>query len=157
MKNRDLFNFQSGLQAVGHLTGVKFTYAIAKTRRIVDREIKTLREAVEPTEGFKKYEEERLALCREHAQKDDNDEPVVKGNKFILKSQKKFDNAWEKLKEKHKEALDSRDKQVKEWESLLDEEADIDLHLVNLDDMPDEITSDQVVGIFEMISENGVG
>ena len=47
----------------------KFTYAVSKNKKKLEPEIKILQEMDIPNEDFKKYEENRINLCKEYAEK----------------------------------------------------------------------------------------
>lgn len=164
MIKRDVLRFYAGLGALADLGGsnTSFAYACAKTRRMIQPEVDALQDVAEPSQAFVQYNEARLELCRKHNLVADDGEPVIKKDldgtsRFVMRDQRKFDKALEKLRNEHKPALDAQDKKDKEVEALLDEEAEVSLHLVSLDDVPAGITPGQLENIFEMISENEVG
>ncbi len=155
MKNRELFGIMAGLQAVGNLRGVKFAYAAAKNSRIVSEEIKALQEASKPEEGFLAFDKARVALCVEHAEKDEAGKPKANGNGYSIAADRQalFDASLATLREVHAEALQRRKDQQEEFDVLLDEDTDVRLHKVAEEHLPEDITGAQLTAILDMVAD----
>ena len=119
-------------------------------------------EAIDKTlelpEKFKEFEMKRVELAEKYAKKDENGKPKKEkaengAEQFIMADEKKFQKEFDALKKEHKEAVDLRDKQIEEYTKLLLTESTVVLHKVKLEDVPKEITTTQMNGIYEIISE----
>ncbi len=152
---RELLRLHAGLVAVGPLTGVRFPYAVVKSMRALSKEVEALKAAAKRSDAFLEFEQARWQLCEEHAKRDADGPVMVDGN-YQFADPKRFQRAFKKLTMKHTDAWVAREKQMEEYEALLDEEAEVTLHQVDVDDLPDDITSAQLNAIFEIVSENGV-
>ena len=156
-KKKDLLDLFENLQKLSKLRGVKFSYAIAKNTVIVEREIVAIKESLNPSDDFVKYENERLELAKEHAEKDEKGKPktVTENGRdiYVMKDKEKFNKAFEELKTKHKEALDKRQKQVDEYNKFLETEADIEFFKINLSEVPEDISVEQMQGIQLLIED----
>lgn len=77
----------------------------------------------------KEYDEERDALCRKYALKDKDGAPRIVGQNYLINpdQQAEFDTESSKLKDKHKKALDTFEKLVKDTNKFLEEEIDVPL------------------------------
>ena len=84
MKNRDLVTLYNGLQGCGHLTGVKFSYAIAKN-------IKKLNPTMEV------IQEEVKKLQLDNAKIDKDNKPIIKESNYQMKDPIKFEEEYKKL------------------------------------------------------------
>lgn len=155
MKNRDLLRFLKGLNAVGSLQGVKFAYAVGKNRRIVEREVETLQEADKDPEEYEPFNTARIELCQKHCKKNDDGNPFLVNENYIIQTQKPFDAAMKKLVKKHQEVVDAREQQTKEYDELLKEDSDFKPFMLSLEHVPDDITPGQLGEIIDMIEENG--
>lgn len=154
MKKIDLFRLEAGLKAVSAFTGAKWAYAVAKNLRTIGAETELLRGLVPAlTEQYTTFEEERIKLCKRWAKKNEAGEPVTVGNAFMIADQAAFDTDLVDLREKHSETIDKRAEQVHGYETLLQEPTDIELHFVNLDEIPEEISAAQLRDIFEIVRE----
>ena len=118
MKKKELFVLMSGINNVTDLKGVKFAYAIAKNKNVLAKEIESLQKSIEGSKEFQEYDKQRVELAEKHAKKE-NGKPVSKNNEYVLEDSGKFNIAFDKLKKEHQKVLDSRDKQMKEFDELL--------------------------------------
>ncbi len=130
LTREELVKLNNALAAVGNLSGVKFAYAVAKNREELKPEIKSLQAANEPSEAFNILDAARVELAKEYAKKVDG-KPVVEGDSYVMEDQALFDKAFDKLKAKHKDAVEAREKQMKDFEELLKEVVEIDLHTIS--------------------------
>jgi len=151
MKNKDLIELHSKLTRIETNNG-DHKYIFAKNKRLIEAELKRLQLFLEPYENFIVFERERLAICKNYAQKDEKGNLKTINNTYIIEEEKQedFDNAIAELKIKHKEALDMRDKQIKEYQDSLENEATLVLHLIKRDTIKD-YTNAQIDLIFELI------
>lgn len=153
MLKRELFDLLAGFEAVGSLRGVKFAYAVAKNRDCVMREVRPLQQSIEPSKEIAEYEEERVKLCLVHCQKDEGGKPLIQNGVYVgVNGNPEFEKALEELKEKFQEALDKQEKDKAEYDRLLDEEVEIEFHLLQFVDVPKEITAAQMISIFPIMA-----
>lgn len=156
-----VFELQNSLSLASNLRGVNFAYAISKNLGIVESYTKRMSEELhekflKPTEAFTKFDEARMELAKEFAQKDENGNPMtthngVGGESFVITEREKFDKEFEKLKEEHKEAVDERESNLKAYEGALKEPADIKLHAIRKEDLSPDITANILKGIKALI------
>jgi hypothetical protein len=139
-------------------TTAKGAYAIAKNKKIAETEVKALQEAqqkVTVPEKFQEYEEKRLDLCEEVADKDEEGKSIKinNGQQFAIspENQDIFNEKLKVLREEYKEAIEAKDKVEKDFFDLLAEEIEIDFHKVKIDDLPDNITASQIEALDEII------
>ena len=126
MTNQEIKSLLKSLTKVGNLTGVKFSYAMARNFNIL-------------MPAFKSFDQDRIALAISCSKKDKDGKSIMKAGKnefnqdvdvFDFEDQKTFDI---------------------EFKKLLLEEKDIKLFQITLDDVPKEITAEQMTGIYEII------
>lgn len=153
MKNSELYNLRAGLLSVGSLTGIKFAYAVARNKAKLDSEISTMESVIKPKADFLAYEEERISLAKESAVKDSSGKPTVDGGNYVMANQEVFDKAIKTLQEKHKAAIEGREKQLSEYKNFLDEESSFKPYMVKMEFVPEAISPNQLSGIFPMIDD----
>lgn len=154
LKKRDVLMLHQNLPKLGNLKGVKLSFAIAKNKKIVEEEAEALVEAVAMTDEYKKYEEERLKLCKKYASKDDSGNPVLVADDYLIKDQVAFDEAIKELNDANTELIEERDKQVEEGNKLLDEYSSIKLHKIKYEYIPDDVTIAQMDILLPLIAED---
>lgn len=152
MTNLELVNLYESLTLL-NLKGVKFAYAVAKNINIIKPELKALSDAQKPSELYKEYEKERIELCKKMASKDEKGKPIIEENAYKFDDKEAFEAELDKLKKKHKEAVEEREKQAKEVEELFSMKSKIKLHKIKIDDVPQEISTKELSSIMFIIEE----
>lgn len=126
----------------------KFTYAISKNKKKLESEIKILQEMDKPSDGFIKYEQDRMALCVEYAEKNEKDQPVIEQGNYKIEESKKdeFEKKLEELGKTNEEVLKEEIERKKDLQKFMDEDFDsnINLHMVPLSLCPDSISQEQM-------------
>ena len=154
-KRQELFNLLSAFVKVKNLKGAKFAYAIIKNQEKIKREIIAFNKnnAPKPAKEYNEWERARIELCNKHCAKK-NDKPIITDNKFVgLEKNPNFEKELEELKKKYKTTLDDYQKQVNEYNTKIGEEIEFDLHQVNKDELPAEISTVQLEGILAIVKE----
>jgi len=152
MKNKQLQPLLQGIDAVGNLSGVRFSYCMSKNRKLITAELETLQEAIKPKEKFLEYDKERIALCQKYADKE-NGKPKMENNNFVITDRKEFEKEIEKLGKKFNAVLDEREKQGKEFQELLEKESSFVPFKLDYEEIPKDITAKQMDGIIELIKD----
>lgn len=161
MKKKDLIKMLEGFPLLEGLKGAKFSYGIAKNKRIIEEEITILRETFKPSKEYEDFNKKRIELCVKHSTKgkDSNPvmikDPITKNEVFSMvgDDKKKFNSEFDKLKKENIKFIDENDKQMLENEELLKEESNINLFKIKSVDIPDEISCAQMDIILELIEE----
>lgn len=153
MKTQEVLKLNATLETLSNLKGAKFAYAIAKNKEFIKTEIEALKEATKPSEEFEKYNKARIELAENHADKDEDGKSVIEGNQYKITDMDKFNKEHDKLKEEYKEALEAHKKQQDEFNALLEEETKLELQMIKIEDIPQDITVEQMEGIKVLIEE----
>jgi hypothetical protein len=155
--NEGIVELHNGLMNVGNLTGVKFSYAVAKNINILKGEVESFRKAAMPTEIFQTYEKERFENASKHAEKGSDGKAlkeVIDGiERFVIKNKEEFEKDYKAIREKHKEAIQKREVQLKEMDEIMDEEVEIEVFAIPVSYIPEEITAEQMSAILPVIKE----
>lgn len=151
-----IFNLWRGLNSVGNLEGAKFSYAVARNKNAIKGEIDSIAAAEIPDEGFKQYNKERVELAEKHAVKvDGKPQTEIKDGlqRYVLENEELFEKEFSELKEKHRESVDKRTKQLEEVKALLNEEIEIDLFSIPMSYLPEKIKAEQASALLPIIIE----
>lgn len=152
MNNNKIIELFNALTNIKGLSGVKFNYAIAKNINLLKGEVEAIQKSYEANEDFVKYDQERVELAKKHSKKDDKGEAIlINGNQFDIEDLKAFQNEFNILKETHKEAISNREKQLKEVEELLEKENPIELYKIKMEEIPEDIKTEDMNAIFILI------
>lgn len=156
MTKQELITLYKGLNSLGDLKGVHFSYAVTRNINRLKQEIETLDKVMEVKDDYKEFDTARLALLEEHSKKGEDGKPLLiedaGGQRYDV--QDTFAAAFEALKEEHKEAIEAREAQIAEYNELLTTDTPIDLFKVKLSLVPEEITAAQMFAIEPIIQED---
>lgn len=160
MKNKNVLSIYQGLQSCANLTGVKFAYAIAKNIYKIKTEIEIMNETLKASENYRIYDKKRSELAEKNAEKNKDGTPKSTINKtngqeeFVIGDKKAFEKELEALKEEYKEEIEKREEQIKSYQDFLEEESPLELHRINSEELPKEITAGQLSSIMEIVDES---
>lgn len=157
MKKKELIDLNNALYKVGNLTGPRFTYVIARNMSLLKDEMASLDKAFRADDGYIEYDKERAALAQEYSEKDPttNKPKTLMENgveRYVMADQKKFDDALKVVQEKHKDAIDRRKDQVELFNKLLEEDTTVMLYELKQEDLPANITVDQLSGLTRILA-----
>ena len=133
---------------------IKFTYALAKNKKLIKNEVEAIKESIDPSEKFKEFENRRLDICKDMAKKDKDGKPIIINNtEFDIKNTDKFNSKIEDLKKEYQDDIDKETEKNKQAMEMLEEEIDIDLTQVELDYFPERITTSQMEFLMFLVKE----
>lgn len=126
--NRELLRLYKGLEAVKTIKGARFAVLVGKN-------MKELREVLDPIEraAVPPMEFQELSVAMQRLiEAEDND-------------------AIEALEKENTELIEQRKKQLDDVENMLDETIKVYLHPIREDQLPEEITGEQIERLLEII------
>lgn len=152
--NQKLWALLQGIKNLSGLKGVKFAYGMAKNKRLIEQEIEILQEAIKPSDKFQEYDKKRIDFCVKYADKDDKGKAKLEGNEYVFsgKNKEKFDKEIETLKKEYGQEQKEREEQIDEFHKLMTKESDFKPFMIAYEEIPEDITSDQMSGIIDLIN-----
>jgi len=143
MKKRDLISLNNALSALeGRQFAVKFSYFMAKNKVMIKDEFAALDEVRKPSAEYVAFDTKRAEMAMEFADKDEAGKPKIENNNFIITEKvDEFRKALDALKEKNSKVISAYEKQIKDFEELLDEEINFQGPKIDLKDIPPTIES----------------
>ena len=127
--NRDLLNLYKGLEAVKSMKGARFAVLVGKNIKELRNVLDPLEQAAVPGMEFQELSIEMQKLIEAEDQE-----------------------AITKLEEENTELIEQRKKQLADVEELLDNEIEVFLHPIREDQLPEEITGEQVERLLQIIA-----
>jgi len=135
-----------------NVKGAKFSYALVKNKGKIDKELKIIQEVVdkETSKEEKEFDKARVELVKSNSNKDKKGEAKLKANpmtgrqEYDVKDMDKFNKEFEKLQKEHSKAIELIEKRKTDLDKLLAEEIEIDFHLIKEENIPEEITPQQL-------------
>lgn len=152
MKRKELIEIYHNLSSIKEIEGVKLGYAIAKNIDRIKGEVELVQKALNPSEEFQEYENKRIELGKRYAEKDANGKPIVDNGAFIITDIASFSKKFLALKKEHSTAIEEQQKKLAEYEALLDEEVEHELHKVKMEDIPESMAKN-MVALYPIIIE----
>mgnify|MGYP003136223116 CR=1 FL=1 len=131
LTNQELVDLANGLHTVKDLKGVKFALVVAKNMDNLQKELKNIEDASKPDAAF-----------LEVAQK------VQELNQTGKEEEAK------ELEKKHKDLEDTRKKQMVEVQELLKEESTVQIYTIYSNQLPNDISAEQIMKINKIIIDN---
>ena len=127
--NRELLNLYKGLEAVKSMKGARFAVLVGKNIKELRNVLDPLEQAAVPGMEFQELSIEMQKLIEAEDQE-----------------------AITKLEEENTELIEQRKKQLADVEELLDNEIEVFLHPIREDQLPEEITGEQVERLLQIIA-----
>jgi hypothetical protein len=151
MLKKDLFKLQYILDKCKDRKGIKFAYMVLKNLKKVEAEIALIRELDKPIEGIQEFENKRVDLVKQFAEKDEKGEYVVVKDKNGAPNYKVEGEAlanykieYAKLEEEYKDALQKRIDLEIGIENIVNEEIELNLHKIELEAFPEDLDANEL-------------
>jgi len=127
--NRELLGLYKGLEAVKSIKGARFAVLVGKNIKELKNILDPLEQAAVPGVEFQELSVQMQKLIEEENQSE-----------------------IEKLEANNSELIDQRKQQLADVETLLDNEIEVQLHPIREDQLPDDITGEQVEKLLQLIT-----
>jgi len=127
--NRELLGLYKGLEAVKSIKGARFAVLVGKNIKELKNILDPLEQAAVPGIEFQELSVQMQKLIEEENQSE-----------------------IEKLEANNSELIDQRKQQLADVETLLDNEIEVQLHPIREDQLPDDITGEQVEKLLQLIT-----
>jgi flagellar motor component MotA len=128
--NRQLLNLYRGLENVKDIRGSRFAVLVGKNMKEIKHVLQPIEEAAVPTPSF---------------------QTVSIQMRDLMEAEDK--EGMEQLENENKELIEERKDQMKRVEDMLETATELTLHGIREDQLPDDITGEQVEKILEIITD----
>jgi hypothetical protein len=151
MLKKDLFLLHETLTNLSKIKSTKFGYFILKNLKAIEPEINILRKMGETSDGLKEYERKRVAICCELAEKNEDGTPKTENNQYVIADMKALNEQLTELRNEHKEDFDAEEVKLKELNTILQEKITLDLYKIQLDNIPDGLSAEDLLVLDDLI------
>ena len=130
-EKREFVALVNNIYKVQNLEGKAFALKASKNLILLQKALKDVEEAGKPDPEFLNFAKQVNEIANENAE--DSKERI------------------DKLEEENKELVEGRQAQLAKVEEILKEELTVDLHVISEEELPDNITAQQLTGLQKII------
>jgi hypothetical protein len=158
-KRKDLVNIEAAIRSLIETKEgkKKLIFSLVRNKKALEPEVTAIKEAFNTeNDGYKKYLEELREVYNQYGAKDEEGNVKLTQTGFVMEEGVDREEVTEKisiLEETHKEALESRSKEMEDYQKLLEEEVELELFPIDYESLPDEINPEVVYILDELITE----
>ena len=155
---KDLMSLNETLDKYSKVKGKEFAKAVFLNKDAIQKELKILQNFQRiPHPDYMNYENERMIICINYAEKDTNGNPIIENGpdgrqRYKIEDQMGFQIDFAELREKYKEVIDDMDNSQKEFDDFINQPSDVKLTKINLNSLPDEIDAQMIEELKFMIN-----
>lgn len=137
-------------QQLNQLKGREFLFTILENINLLNIEIEKINKMIEGSDEYNEYQNKRINICNEFAEKDEDGNPVKIMNNDVEefkidREDKDFIEKIQTLQEEYKDSIADYLKKIDKYNNHLNDDVEIDFKQILLDDVPEDIT-------FELLS-----
>lgn len=123
MKRLAIVNLWKVISKMEGKMDTRLNYLLVKNKIALKPEIEALEQTSKPRAEFLEFESKRVEAAHKYCDKEEDGKPKVFNNQYvIMKNREVFESEIKTLKDKYTEAIQYREKQVYDYEKLLNEE-----------------------------------
>jgi len=156
MLKKDLFSLNETLNTLVKIKSTKFGYFVLKNLKAIEPEIEILRKMGDTSDGLKEYEKNRVSLCTELSEKNEDGSPKTETGadgrtQYVISNMEKLNEQLNALRASHKEDFDAEEAKLKEFNTILQEESGVEFYMIKLDNIPDGLSAEDLLALDELI------
>jgi len=153
LKNSQILDLVEGISRINNMdlgddVSKKFNYALILNDNNNRPIAKAVIEVSNPSETYAEYEKKREELILDYCIIDDDGNPVLTDDKWIKlnpDTRDEFNDKLEILNNEYKDVLAQREKDLQDFNSILNTEVEVDIITVPIDDVPDIVGKDMTL------------
>jgi hypothetical protein len=173
IKRKEVASLLEGITSMNSSKlNVRTVFGLVANKRQLTAEVENIRdtqkaifEDSEFANQIKEFDEKRIALCEEYSEKDEKGKakkitlPPVNGKPReeydILAEQKdEFETQVAELRKQYQSAFDQEKVKIEEIQNFLEEEVELELTMFKIEDLPEQMTINQMSLLFPIIKQN---
>lgn len=160
MKIQEALNLYQALVMgkLKNLKGAKLAYALLRNQSIFKNELSLIENSFNNNEKYVEYEEKRLNLLNKYVERNEKGNPLFEEDKINYKvsetNKKIYLEELETLKKEYENDIKDQKEKVDAFNSMIEKEnVPFEYHKINLNDLPDDITTEQMQILMPIIKE----
>ena len=153
MKNRELFELINKLDTLKNLSGAIFSYKIISNKKSILNHYQTYEEMIKPSEEYKQYDKQRISLCDKYADVGDDGKVIINNNAYqITQFLSQFNEELIVLNNENLPILTEYANQMRNGRDFLEQDAEVELKLINIEELPKDINVEQMEVIMNFMN-----
>jgi hypothetical protein len=132
---------KKALDAVSDYDGIDFAYAVFKNKKLIDNKLMEVDFIKNVSPQIVEYENKRVSLCEEFAQKDDNGIPMIEDDLYVIEDKETFRNKMDELFEQYKPFIVKRQEQIDLFNVKMNQQVDLPFVKLTKEQIPPQITT----------------
>ena len=147
MKNKQVLELYQEIKNnkdINNLKGIKLSLLLLDNVEIIESFIKKLQESIKADSDYEAYENERVKLCEDNAEKDESGQPLTKKNgqytEYVIDQNDEFNAKMNNLNLEYAEVIDKHNKKIDEYNLYLDEETTVELKKIDTALLPEDVS-----------------
>ena len=161
MTREEVLKLGNGLLTMVGLKGTDFNFKLLATQKNLANAVKDINKVnwdISNGEGLEAFNLARVALCEELCVKGEDGKPALimrDGQQtYDIEDTEENNDKFNKLSVKHGKALDKRDENIELYKSMLEEEVEVELHMLDKDKLPEDLTGVQIEVLSTLLEED---
>lgn len=131
-----LTNAKKALDNVSNYQGLEFAYAVFKNKQLIDNKLMEVDFIKNVTPEVIEYEEKRVKLCEELANKDDKGMPIIENDLYIIIDKDTFKTKMDELLTQYKPFVEERQKQIELFNDKMNGKIDFQFVKIKKEQIP---------------------
>jgi phenylalanyl-tRNA synthetase alpha subunit len=148
MKNIEVLQMYSNIKdnvEIKNLKGIKLSLLLLDNIDILENFVKKIQTSMQEDDAYKEYESKRIEICEKYADKDENNNTIMKEINGIKEysldtTNKKFNTEINTLKKTFNTVIDERNKQIVEYNNFLQEDTELIFKKIPINLLPEDIS-----------------
>lgn len=136
-----LIKAKKALDAVSNYDGLDFAYAVFKNKKLIDNKLMEVDFIKNVSPQIVEYEEKRVALCEQYAQKDEQGRPMFEGDLYVINEKEEFRKKMDELYQQYETHINDRQKQIDLFNQKMNQEVDLPFIKLTREQIPPQITT----------------
>ena len=124
------------LDEVSKYEGTEFAFAVFKNKQLIDKKLKSVDFIRSISPEVIEYENKRVELCEQYGKKDENGEPVIDNELYVIDNVEEFKIKMEELNNIYEGSINERQKQIEIFNTMMNSEIDFEFVKLNKSEIP---------------------
>lgn len=155
VKTGDIIALMKIYRETYQIKGTKYALSSLENQKALMKTLEKLEEKYKPSKEYREFLDKYIKLCNVCAQKDKTGKPILNNGKIQIDDINKtsFMTELNKLKLGYGGAIRAEEKKKESWEKELDTERFVELKCINIEDLPLDLTTQQLAVLSIVIKQ----
>lgn len=136
-----LTKHRKSLDEVSDLQDVDFAYAVFKNKQLIDNKLTDVDFIKNVSPQVIEYEEKRVKMCENYAQKDNDGNPIIEQDVYVITNKDEFKTQMDELLNQYRPFIEERQQQIELFNQKMNEPVELPFVKVNKNSIPRQIAT----------------